>query len=107
MGRIDLVDQCDLAYKGILLLREELASRSLEDDRLRRIIAIVYHIQLHWLRFGCEDLQGLPLNEREIPSAILLPIQQQTNLHSNRHDGSHKQLNKNNPVLAFPTAHRP
>ena len=62
MGGIDRIDQCDGAYKGILLFREELAARSMEDDCFRVIIALVYYIQLHWLWFGCKDMQRLPLN---------------------------------------------
>ena len=62
MGRIDRIDQCDVAYKGVLLFREELASRSMENDGFRVIVALVYYIQLHWLWFGCKDMQRLPLN---------------------------------------------
>lgn len=62
MGRIDRIDQCDGADKGILLFREELASRSMENDCFRVIVALVYYIQLHWLWFGRKDLQRLPRN---------------------------------------------
>ncbi len=62
MGRIDRIDQCDVAYKGILLFREELASRPMENDGFRVIVALVYYIQLHWLWFGRKDLQRLPRN---------------------------------------------
>lgn len=62
MGRIDRIDQCDLADKGILLFREELASRPMENDGLGVIVALVYYIQLHWLWFRRKDMQRLPLN---------------------------------------------
>ena len=42
MGRIDKIYQCDKDYKGLLLFRKELASRSMENNGFKVIVALVY-----------------------------------------------------------------
>lgn len=52
-------------------------------------------------------MQRFPLNAIKISPIILLSIQQQANIHPNRHDGSHKQLDKDHSFLALSTINRP
>lgn len=89
----------------ISLKRQEWTARPLENDHQQRLDPLVHNLQLPRDRSGRQDLPTFPRNALKIPSTLLLPIQQQTHLHTNRLP-RHLQKQRQRPRTLLHILHR-
>lgn len=88
LGRLDLINKCIWNAPRVPCTGQELNVRSLENDSEWLRAPLIHDLQLHRYWLGCQDLQRFSRHAREVSSTLLLSIQQQTHLHSNRHSRS-------------------